>query len=216
MNQPTDQLTDLPPLTPVEPAAELPSRPGLRIIRAEQAEQWISGYAFLQAARDEAQAIRADSAAWLEQARAEGFETARQQGAEQISAMLAQTSVQVDGWLAGIESSLADLALTIAREVLDEMNDAERVVRCTRKALNAFRQDQALTLYVPRQEVEAVRKLIRTEQDSLPTLAVESDDQLAAGQARLSSPVGSVELGLEAQLSNLRRSLLPFTEQAQS
>jgi type III secretion protein L len=216
MNQPTDQLTDLPPLTPVEPAAELPSRPGLRIIRAEQAEQWISGYAFLQAARDEAQAIRADSAAWLEQARAEGFETARQQGAEQISAMLAQTSVQVDGWLAGLESSLADLALTIAREVLDEMNDAERVVRCTRKALNAFRQDQALTLYVPRQEVEAVRKLIRTEQDSLPTLAVESDDQLAAGQARLSSPVGSVELGLEAQLSNLRRSLLPFTEQAQS
>jgi type III secretion protein L len=216
MNQPTDQLTDVPSLTPVKPPAELPSRPGLRIIRAEQAEQWISGYAFLQAARDEAQAIRADSAAWLEQARAEGFETARQQGAEQISAMLAQTSVQVDGWLAGLESSLADLALTIAREVLDEMNDAERVVRCTRKALNAFRQDQALTLYVPRQEVEAVRKLIRTEQDSLPTLAVESDDQLAAGQARLSSPVGSVELGLEAQLSNLRRSLLPFTEQAQS
>lgn len=195
-------------------ATELPTRPALRIIRAAQADNWIDGYAFLQAARDEAQTIRQESADWLEQARAEGFESARQQGAEQIGALLGETALQVDGWLAGLEASLADLALNIVREVLDEMDDAERVVRCTRKALSAFRQDQALTLFVPRHEVEAVRRRIRAELDSLPNIAVESDDQLSAGQARLSSPVGSVELGLEAQLSNLRRSLLPFAEEA--
>jgi type III secretion protein L len=193
---------------PDEQSNELPNRPALRIIRAAQAEQWIEGYAFLQAAREEAEAIRKDSADWLEQARAEGFEAARQQGAEQISALLGETSLQVDGWLAGLETSLADLALNIVREVLDEMDDAERVVRCTRKALSAFRQDQALTLFVPRQDVEAVRRRIKAELDSLPNIAVESDDQLSAGQARLSSPVGSVELGLEAQLQNLRRTLL--------
>ena len=196
-------------------ANPLPSRPALRIIRAAHAEHWVDGYAFLQAAKDQAQAIREDSADWLEQARAEGFESARQQGAEQISVLLAETSQQVDGWLAGLEASLADLALSIVREVLDEMDDAERVVRCTRKALGAFRQDQALTLFVPRQEVDAVRRRIKAEQESLPTIAVESDDQLAAGQARLSSPVGSVELGLEAQLQNLRRALLPFAEEVQ-
>lgn len=196
-----------------EPSGDLPSRPALRIIRAADAQHWVDGYAFLQAARDEAQAIRNDSAQWLEQARTDGFESARQQGAEQISAMLSETALQVDGWLAGLETSLADLALNIVREVLDEMDDAERVVRCTRKALNAFRQDQALTLFVPRQEVEAVRRRIKVEQDSLPGLAVESDDQLSAGQARLSSPVGSVELGLEAQLHNLRRTLLPFADE---
>lgn len=198
-----------------EARAELPSRPGLRIIRAAQAEQWVDGYAFLRAAREEAEAIRKDSADWLEQARAEGFESARQQGAEQISALLGETSLQVDGWLAGLEASLADLALNIVREVLDEMDDAERVVRCTRKALSAFRQDQALTLFVPRQDVEAVRRRIKTEMDGLPNIAVDSDDQLSTGQARLSSPVGSVELGLEAQLQNLRRSLLPFAEEIQ-
>ena len=208
-------MSQLPDEPGTELANQLPSRPALRVIRAAQAEQWVDGYAFLQAAKDEAEAIRKDSAAWLDQARAEGFESARQQGAEQISVLLAETSQQVDGWLAGLEASLADLALNIVREVLDEMDDAERVARCTRKALSAFRQDQALTLFVPRQEVEAVRRRIKAEQDSLPSIAVESDDQLAAGQARLSSPVGSVELGLEAQLQNLRRALLPFADETQ-
>jgi type III secretion protein L len=195
--------------------SELPNRPALRILRAEQADLWIDGYAFVQAAQAHAQAIRDDSAQWLEQAREEGFESARQQGAEQVSALLVETSLKVDTWLAGLETSLADLALNIVREVLDDMDHAERIVRCTRKALDAFRQDQALTLFVPRLEVEAVRRGLRAERDHLPGITVESDDQLQPGQARLSSPVGSVELGLDAQLNNLRRSLLPFADEVQ-
>ncbi|OCR23194.1 type III secretion protein [Pseudomonas syringae] len=195
--------------------SELPSRPAARILRAEHAEQWIDGYAFLQAARDQAEAIKTESAQWLEQARAEGFASARQQGSEEVSLLLSETSQRVDAWLAGLETSLADLALGIVREVLDDMDDAERVVRCTRKALAAFRQDQALTLFVPRLEVDAVRRRLKVEADNLPIIAVETDDQLLAGQARLSSPVGSVELGLDAQLQTLRRSLLPFADETQ-
>jgi len=195
--------------------SELPNRPALRIIRAEQADLWIDGYAFVQAAEEHARSIRDDSARWLDQAREEGFESARREGAEEVSALLVETSLKVDAWLSSLEASVADLALGIVREVLDEMDDAERVIRCTRKALNAFRQDQALTLFVPRLEVEAVRRRLKSEADNLPGITVESDDQLQSGQARLSSPVGSVELGLEAQLSNLRRTLLPFADEQQ-
>ncbi|MEQ7921734.1 FliH/SctL family protein [Xanthomonas sp. WHRI 1810A] len=195
--------------------SELPTRPALRILRAEQADLWIDGYAFVRAAEAHAQAIRDDSAHWLEVAREEGFESAREQGAEQVSALLVETSLKVDTWLAGLEASLADLALGIVREVLGDLDAAERLVRCTRQALDTFRQDQALTLFVPRLEVEAVRRRLHTERDHLPGITVESDDQLQPGQARLSSPVGSVELGLEAQLTNLRRSLLPFADEAQ-
>lgn len=195
--------------------SELPTRPASRILRAEQADLWIDGYAFVRAAQEEAQSVRDNSEQWLEQARQEGFESARQQGAEEVSALLIETSLKVEAWLSGLESSLADLALGIVREVLDEMDDAERVLRCTRKALNAFRQDQALSLFVPRLEVEAVRRRLKSELDNLPVITVESDDQLQPGQARLSSPVGSVELGLEAQLSNLRRNLLPFADELQ-
>ncbi|MBC3372390.1 type III secretion system stator protein SctL [Pseudomonas sp. SWRI92] len=194
----------------------LPTRPAARILRAEQADLWIDGYAFVQAAKEEAQNLRNDSARWLEQAREAGFESARQQGAEEVGALLVETSLKVDSWLSGLEASMADLALGIVREVLDDMDDAERIVRCTRKALNAFRQDQSLCLFVPRQDVEAVRHRLNSKLDSPPLITVEADDQLAPGQARLSSPVGSVELGLEAQLNNLRRYLLPFAEGQQS
>ena len=94
--------------------------------------------------------------------------------------------------------------------MLGELDNAERVVRCTRQALSAFRQDQALTLWVPPAEVDALRQRLKLEGLAL---AVDADEQLGAGQARLSSPAGSVELGLEAQLQTLRRSLLPFAEE---
>jgi type III secretion protein L len=194
----------------------LPNRPALRIIRAEQADLWIDGYAFVQAAEAHAVSIRQDSEQWLQEAREAGFESARLQGAEEVSLLLARTAQQVDAWLGGLEVSLADLALGIAREVLDDMDDAERILRCTRKALGAFRQDQALTLWVPPADARAVRERLHAGLDQLPAIVVESDDQLQPGQARLSSPVGSVELGLDAQLTNLRRSLLPFADEAQA
>jgi type III secretion protein L len=192
----------------------LPNRPALRIIRAEQAGLWIDGYAFVQAAEAHALSIRQDSEQWLQAAREAGFESARLQGAEEVSLLLARTAQQVDAWLSGLEASLADLALGIAREVLDDMDDAERILRCTRRALGAFRQDQALTLWVSPADARAVRERLHAGLDQLPAIVVESDDQLQPGQARLSSPVGSVELGLDAQLTNLRRSLLPFTDEA--
>ena len=189
---------------------ELPSRPAARILRAEEAALWTDGFAFLQAAKDQAEQIKADSDQWLHAARAEGFESARQAGAEQVAQLLVQTQAQVQHYLSSLETSLADLALGIVREVLGELDNAERVVRCTRQALSAFGQDQALTLWVPPAEVDALRQRLKLEGLAL---AVDADEQLGVGQARLSSPAGSVELGLEAQLQTLRRSLLPFAEE---
>ncbi|NWA02259.1 FliH/SctL family protein [Pseudomonas gingeri] len=195
--------------------SELPSRPNGRILPAAEADAWSEGFAFLQAARDEALAIRNDSQQWLAEARAEGFASAEREGAERAALLLQDTARQVEAYLGGLESALADLALNIAREVMDEMDAGERILRCTRKAMTAFRQDQALTLYVPRIHLDSVRQALAAEQMPTPGLTVEADDQLAAHQARLSSPVGSVELGLDAQLAGLRRGLLPQAEEAQ-
>ncbi|KTB69592.1 type III secretion protein [Pseudomonas viridiflava ICMP 13104] len=193
--------------------SDLPTRPASRILRAAEAAQWIDGYAFVEAAHQQARSVREHSAQWLEQARAEGFERARQEGAEQVATLLAQTRADVDRYLAGLESSLAELALGIARQVLGEMDDRERLLRCTAEALSAFRQDQALTLYVPRAEVEGLRQHLAQDAPlALKSLSIVGDDQLEAGQARLGGPAGSVELGLDAQLDNLRRALLPLAE----
>ncbi|ANF86859.1 type III secretion protein [Pseudomonas antarctica] len=190
--------------------SELPSRPTARILRAEDAALWSDGFAFLQAAKAQAEQIKADSDQWLQAARAEGFESARQEGAEHVAQLLVHTQSQVQQYLSSLEASLADLALGIVREVLGDLDSADRVARCTRQALSAFRQDQALTLWVPPAEVDALRQRLTLEGLAI---AVAGDEQLGAGQARLSSPAGSVELGVEAQLQTLRRSLLPFAEE---
>ncbi|ARD12609.1 type III secretion protein [Pseudomonas savastanoi pv. retacarpa] len=192
--------------------SDLPTRPGSRVLRAADAARWIDGFAFIEAAHEEARCVRENSAQWLEQARAEGFEHARQEGAERAAALLAQTSAEVDRYLAGLETSLAELALGIARQVLGEIDERERLLRCTAQALAAFRQDQALTLHVPGTEVEGLRQHLAHAPLPLHSLSIEGDDQLEAGQARLGGPAGSVELGLEAQLDNLRRALLPLAE----
>jgi type III secretion protein L len=194
----------------------LPTQPGPRILRADDAALWVDGYAFLQAAREVSETMRDENSQWMAQARAEGFESARALGAEQAAELLGQTAAQVDAYLAGLESGLVELVLGVVREVLDDMDNAELLVRCTRKALLAFRQDQSLTLFVPLSEVETVRQHLKTQSVSSPSIGVEGDDQLATGQARLSSKIGSVELGLEAQLRNVRRSLLPFSEEISS
>lgn len=193
-------------------AQALPARPESRILRAAEAERWIDGYAFVEAAHEEARRVREESAEWLQQARAEGFERARQEGAEQQALLLASTCAQVDDYLAGLEASLAELALGIARQVMGELDSGDRLLRCTAQALSAFRQDQALSLFVPRHEVEHLRVKIASGPLALRTLNIEGDDQLQSGQARLVSPAGSVELGLDAQLDNLRRALLPLTD----
>lgn len=196
--------------------SDLPTQPGPRILRADDAALWVDGYAFLQAARKVSETMRDENSQWMAQARAEGFESARANGAEQAAELLGQTAAQVDAYLAGLESGLVELVLGVVREVLDDVDHAELLVRCTRKALLAFRQDQSLTLFVPLSEVETVRQHLQTQSVSLPSIGVEGDDQLATGQARLSSKIGSVELGLEAQLRNVRRSLLPCSEETSS
>lgn len=190
----------------------LPARPKSRILRAAEAERWIDGYALVEAAHEEARRVRNDSAEWMQQARAEGFERARQQGAEQQALLLARTSAQVDQYLASLETSLAELALGIARQVMGELDSSDRLLRCAVQALSAFRQDQALSLFVPPEEVESLRLRIAEGPLALRTLTIDGDDQLVSGQARLVSPAGSVELGLDAQLDNLRRALLPLAD----
>ena len=50
--------------------SELPSRPTARILRADDAALWSDGFAFLQAAKEQAEQVKADSEQWLSSARA--------------------------------------------------------------------------------------------------------------------------------------------------
>ncbi|PVZ12535.1 MULTISPECIES: FliH/SctL family protein [unclassified Pseudomonas] len=185
--------------------SELPTRPAARILRAEQADQWIDGFAFLEAARQEADQMRQSAELWRQQARREGLEQGLAQGRAQMAQALLEQRQAHDQWLASQESALADLALAIAGQLIGELPDTQRLQALVRTALASFRQDQALTLYVPRDAVDSSRQALMGL-----AVTVEADEQLAPGQARLASAQGAVELGVQEQLAQLRRALLPF------
>jgi len=188
---------------------ELPSRPPQKIIRHADATRWLEGYAFLEAAREESEAIRANTRRIVEKARNEGLAQGRDEGLKGASVLLAQTSAEVDVYLAGLEQSLADLALDIVRQVLAPMDASERLLSCTRKALTAFRADQALTLYVAPTQLDALKAQL--EPALAERLNVEGDASVAPDHGRLSSAIASVEIGLEAQLGAIRQALLPHS-----
>ncbi|TLX56892.1 HrpE/YscL family type III secretion apparatus protein [Stutzerimonas nosocomialis] len=185
----------------------LPTRPPLRILRADEADAWTDGFAFLEAARSQAQRLQAERREALDAARREGYGQGRAEGLQEAAKVLARTRSEVDAYLAGLEPALADLALDIVRRLLGEWPADEALCRLTRVALNEFREGQALTLQVQPALVDALRQ--RLAEAGIVSLELVGDRSLAPGQARLSSAVASVELGIEAQLQVLREALLP-------
>jgi len=184
----------------------LPSKPGQRILRAEQAAQWIDGYAFLQAAREQAEQTEQTLQQLRDQAHQQGLAEGRAEGQREAAELLARTATQVDDYLTSLDAQMTDLALGIARQVIGELDDSTRLALCTRRALSAFREAQRLRLQVRPERLDGVRAQLA---DLGERLQVEADDSLATGHARLSSPQASVELDLHTQLQGLRQALLP-------
>lgn len=185
----------------------LPSRPPLRILRAKEADAWTNGFAFLDAAQERAQQLDTERREALEAARREGYERGRDEGLQEASTVIAKTRADVDEYLAGLEPALADLSLDIARRLLGERPADETLYRLTRAALAEFRQGQSLTLHLSPTLLEPVRQ--RLAEAGILSVELVADRTLAPEQARLSSAVASVELGVEAQLQTLREALLP-------
>lgn len=187
---------------------ELPVQPGRTILRADEAQAWADGFAFLQAAREEADAIRAQSFQQSEHARQQGYADGYQQGADAAAQLLARTHAEVETYLVGLEDELAMLALSIVRQLVEGLDDAEHIARLTAKALNEFREEQALTLHVAPEQVAAVQaRLDDLVGDRSPT--VTGDTQLQGTRATLASPSVVVDLALDAQLEGLSKALLP-------
>jgi type III secretion protein L len=186
--------------------SELPTQPNRIILRADEAQAWADGFAFLQAAREQAEALRERALQEADQLRQQGYADGHRQGADAAAELLTQTHADVERYLAGLEGDLAKLALSVVRQLIDGLDDAERIARLTAKALTEFRDQQALTLHVAPEQVAAVQANLDALVGSRsPT--VTADSQLVGAQATLASRSALVDLDLDAQLDGLSKAL---------
>ncbi|ALM53822.1 type III secretion system stator protein SctL [Halomonas huangheensis] len=190
---------------------ELPTRPGKVILKAREADAWVSGYAFLERVKQRASEAEQEARHTRAAAYADGFEAGRQAGETQATELLTRTTQQVDRYLAGMEPSMAELCLKMVRRILGQFDDTELIVRCVRQALIEYRHDMTVTVRVAPERVPDVEARLRVADPvpDHPTYRIEGDAQLGSGQCLLVSPVAVVDVGLEAQLQALREALIP-------
>ncbi|UYG04685.1 type III secretion system stator protein SctL [Halomonas sp. LR3S48] len=188
---------------------ELPTRPGKVILRGDEAQAWIDGYAFLERARAQAREVEARTRHTAASAYADGFEEGRREGEARAAELLTQATQRVESYLAGLDQALAELSLGMVRRILGEFDDAELVSRCARQALRELRHDMRVSVRVAPERVAAVEALLAQGPSIAegPAYRVEGDAQLGPGQCLLVSPVAIVDVGLDAQLTALRRAL---------
>ena len=161
----------------------------------------------------------------LEAAKAEAYERGRREeesshkaAIERIAHSLALTlneftSVR-DAYLAQVEQEVVRLALSIATRVLhrEAQMDALLLSGAVRVALGQLSDTTEVRLRVPASEYELWGEMIRL----MPNLPLRpqlvADDGLSAGECTLETHLGSVDLGVKAQLAEIERGFFDLLE----
>jgi flagellar assembly protein FliH len=161
----------------------------------------------------------------LEAVKAEAYERGRREeesshkaAIETIARSLAGTlgefaSVR-DAYLAQVEQEVVRLALSIATRILhrEAQMDALLLSGAVRVALGQLSDTTEVRLRVPAAEYELWGEMIRL----MPNLPLRpqlvADDGLSAGECMLETHLGSVDLGVKAQLAEIERGFFDLLE----
>ncbi|MEY9586909.1 FliH/SctL family protein [Sinorhizobium fredii] len=188
---------------------EIPSSPTSKILRQAEAEHWLDGFAFLEAAKARADRQLAELRNLVEESRKQGYEAGRVEGDRQATALLLRTTADVNAYMAGLDRQIAELSLAVIEKLLGRFDQAELVARLAQQALQSFRHERDVTITVAPALTERVAELVQRE-NSNETLkiAVLADPRLDGSKCVLANAVAVVDAGLDTQLSVIRDALL--------
>jgi type III secretion protein L len=182
----------------------LPSGPGSKILRADEAGAWQDGFRFLAAVRSAAEQIEATTRDAHAAAHKQGFAEGKAAGEAAAARLLHETTLKVDQYLARLERELAALAFDIARRVLGKFDSAELVADAATNALAEFRRDKSLKVTVhPAAQERVNAALAAFSNGGGAVVTVETDPSLDEGACVITSDFAVVDASVEAQLRAL-------------
>src|SRR5262245_25663448 len=144
----------------------LPRSPGQKIIRREEAQNWVDGYRFVAEGRRAADELRQSAQVAYEEAKARGLDEGRAAGAAEAAAIVAQTAAKVDHYLASIEQQVAELSLSIVERMLGALPEGEITARVAKQALEAFRREKHVRVRVSPAVLEDVQRALSAWPDA--------------------------------------------------
>ena len=181
--------------------------PGTRLLRAEEYSRLLEAGELLAAARDRAEAIRAEA----EARRREGYDDGVMEGRMEQAEKMMETAMQAVEYIENIEETLVGVVTSAVRKIIGELDEKERIVRVVRTALVAVRSQQKVLIRVCPADEAAVRDALSAMIASAPGgvsfLDVSADPRMKPGDCILESELGVVDAGLETQLKALENAL---------
>ncbi|MCD2512839.1 HrpE/YscL family type III secretion apparatus protein [Comamonas endophytica] len=195
---------------PLTPQRKLQARiaPGTRVLRAADVDAWTQAEGLVAAARAQAEAIvGAAQAAHDEECRrgyAEGLAEAQMVQAEKMM----ETASRTIEYFSQVETDMVALVMGAVRKIMEDYDDADRVVTVVRNALAVVRNQKQMTLRLHPQQVETVRSRINYLLSAFPGvgyLDIVADARLGLHACVVESEIGLVEASIEGQLAALER-----------
>ena len=185
--------------------------PGTRLLRAEEYSRLLEAGELLAAARDRAEAIRAEAEEAYEARRREGYDDGVMEGRMEQAEKMMETAIQAVEYIENIEETLVGVVTSAVRKIIGELDEKERIVRVVRTALVAVRSQQKVLIRVCPADEAAVRDALSAMITSAPGgvsfLDVSADPRMKPGDCILESELGVVDAGLETQLKALENAL---------
>lgn len=181
----------------------LPKNPGRAILRGDEAEAWQNGFRFLAEAQRAAGEVVAAAQTTYRQEHERGYADGFEQGVEEATQLVVETSTKVDAYLASIEREVIELSLGIVRQVLGSGDRSEAVAQAARNALTAFRREKFVKVSVHPDVVDDVRERLTAEAASagLPlSLTVTAEPALEPYGCVVASEFAVIDAGLEMQI----------------
>jgi flagellar assembly protein FliH len=135
---------------------------------------------------------------------------ADRQGAEQAAELANQFAMERDRFLQNVEQEVVRLALAIAARILrrEAQTDPLFLLGAVRMALGQLAATLQVRLRVPASDVDLWTETLAR----LPNLKVRpvvvADESMLAGDCAIETDMGSVDLGLPAQLHQIENALL--------
>jgi len=189
-------------------ATSLPRSPGQKIIRREEAQNWVDGYRFVAEGRRAADELRQSAQVAYEEAKVRGFEEGRAAGAAEAVAIVTEAAAKVDQYLGSIEQQVAELSLSIVEQVLGTLADGELMARVAAQALAAFRREKHVRVRVSPAVLEDVQRALSAWPGTDvpgPMLVIEADPRLEPRQCTIVTEFAVVDASIDAQLNVVRR-----------
>lgn len=185
--------------------------PGVKILKAPEAAQWMEAQRLLAATRTRCEAMLREAEEEAQRLRLQGYEEGREEGREEYAEKMLETVLSSVEFIESMETRLVDVVSKALRKIVGDFEDDTRIVLVVRQALQAMRQQQRVTLRVAVDDekplAEALAPLMQGTPGAGAFLHLLPDPRLPRGSCLLESDMGVVDASLETQLRALERAL---------